>query len=157
MRTVLLWIIAMSCAAPLVAVEKTTSPVKLSPQIAEGLREISPKNIEATIRKLVSFGTRHTLSDATSETRGIGAARRWIQSEFERYSKDVDGRLEVMMDEFTQPPGERNPEPVQVVNVVATLPGSQPGVARSHLRCHRALRLSRQRPNERDRRCARSE
>ncbi|HEV8185589.1 MAG TPA: M28 family metallopeptidase [Chthoniobacterales bacterium] len=90
------------------------------------MREISAKNIEATIRKLVSFGTRHTLSDATSETRGIGAARRWIQSELERYSKDVDGRLEVMMDEFTQPPGERNPEPVQVVNVVATLPGSQP-------------------------------
>ncbi len=95
-------------------------------QISATLREISAKNIEATIGKLVSFGTRHTLSDATSETRGIGAARLWIQSEFQRYSKDSGGALEVTMDEFTQPPGERNPEPVQVVNVVATLPGSQP-------------------------------
>ena len=53
---------------------------KSNAQITETLREISAKNIEATIRKLVSFGTRHTLSDAKSETRGIGAARRWIQS-----------------------------------------------------------------------------
>ncbi|MDQ6624575.1 MAG: M28 family metallopeptidase [Verrucomicrobiota bacterium] len=105
--------------------EPAAIPAKTSPQIVEVTREISPKNIEATINKLVSFGTRHTLSDATSDTRGIGAARRWIQSEFERYSKECGGRLEVTMDEFTQPPGQRNPEPVQVVNVVATLPGSQ--------------------------------
>jgi hypothetical protein len=51
-------------------------------------KEISAQNIEASIRKLVIFGTRHTLSTATSETRGIGAARRWLQSEFKRYSKD---------------------------------------------------------------------
>lgn len=108
------------------AAEKTTAPAKPNAQLAELTREISAKNIEATIRKLVSFGTRHTLADATSETRGIGAARRWIQSEFERYSKEAGGRLEVTMDEFTQPAGARNPEPVQVVNVVATLPGSQP-------------------------------
>ena len=99
---------------------------KPNPQIAAVVREISAKNIEASIRKLVSFGTRHTLSDATSDTRGIGAARRWLQSEFERYSKDAGGRLQVTMDQFTQPPGERNPQPVQVVNVVATLPGEQP-------------------------------
>jgi hypothetical protein len=95
-------------------------------QIAGVVKEISAKNIEATIRKLVSFGTRHTLSDATSETRGIGAARRWLQSEFTRYSKDSGGRLQVTMDAFTQPPGERNPAPAQLVNVVATLPGVQP-------------------------------
>ncbi len=97
-----------------------------NPQITEVVREISAKNIEASIRKLVGFGTRHTLSDTTSETHGIGAARRWIQSEFERYGKDSGGRLQVTMDEFTQPPGKRNPQPVQVVNVVATLPGAQP-------------------------------
>ena len=50
-------------------------------QIREVVREISAKNIEASIRQLVGFGTRQTLSDATSETRGIGAARRWLQSE----------------------------------------------------------------------------
>src|SRR5437763_339476 len=109
------------------AVAPETEPqIKENPQITAVLSEISAKNIEATIRKLVSFGTRHTLSDAQSETRGIGAARRWIQSEFERYNKENGGRLEVTLDDFTQPPGERNPQPVQVVNVVATLRGAQP-------------------------------
>ena len=97
-----------------------------NPQIAGVVKEISAKNIEASIRKLVRFGTRHTLSETTSETRGIGAARRWLESEFQSYSKDSGGRLQVTMDEFTQPPGERNPQPVKVVNVVATLPGEQP-------------------------------
>jgi hypothetical protein len=99
---------------------------KPNPQIAGVVKEISAQNIEASIRRLVGFGTRHTLSDATSETRGIGAARRWLQAEFERYNKDAGGRLQVTMDEFTEPPGERNPQPAQVVNVVATLPGEQP-------------------------------
>src|SRR5215208_7865476 len=125
MRWIVLPLVAAAALiAPSQAAPKAAEP-KPNAQIAETLNEISPKNIEATIRKLASFGTRHTLSDASSETRGIGAARRWIQSEFERYSKESGGRLEVTMDEFTQPPGPRNPEPVQVVNVVATLPGSQ--------------------------------
>ncbi len=98
---------------------------KPNPQVAGVVKEISAQKIEASIRKLVSFGTRHTLSDNTSETRGIGAARRWLQAEFERYAKDSGNRLEVTMNEFTQPSGERNPQPVQVVNVVATLPGAQ--------------------------------
>jgi hypothetical protein len=115
------------CALAFAAPAPETEPkVKENPQIAALLSEVSSKNIEATIRKLVSFGTRHTLSDGQSETRGIGAARRWIQSEFERYSKENGGRLEVTLDDFTQPPGERNPQPVEVVNVVATLPGTQP-------------------------------
>src|SRR5450432_355670 len=109
--------VAVACSAPI---------PQPNPQIAGVVKEISAHNIEASIRRLVSFGTRHTLSDATSETRGIGAARHWIQSEFEHDAKDSGGRLQVTLDEFTQPPGERNPQPVQVVNVVATLPGEQP-------------------------------
>src|SRR5690606_31393982 len=54
----------------------------------------SSARIEADIRKLVSFGTRHTLSDTKSDTRGIGAARRWIRAEFERISADCGGCLE---------------------------------------------------------------
>ncbi|MBA3832921.1 MAG: M20/M25/M40 family metallo-hydrolase [Chthoniobacterales bacterium] len=104
----------------------TQLEVKENPQIAAVLSDISAANIGSTIRKLASFGTRHTLSDTQSDTRGIGAARRWIQSELERYSKEGGGRLEVTLDDFTQPPGERNPQPVQVVNVVATLRGTQP-------------------------------
>ena len=110
---------ATSSASPL-------PQLKPNPQVADVVRQIFAKNVEAHIRKLVSFGTRHTLSETQSETRGIGAARRWLQSEFTRYSKDSGGRLQVAMDEFTQPPGPRNPQPVQVVNVVATLPGEQP-------------------------------
>ena len=115
------WTFAVAAVAP--EMEPT---VKENNQIAAILSDISSKNIETTIRRLVSFGPRHTLSDAQSETRGIGAARRWIQSEFERYSKENGGRLEVTLDDSIQPPGERNPQPVQVVNVVATLPGTQP-------------------------------
>ncbi|PYJ85559.1 MAG: aminopeptidase, partial [Verrucomicrobia bacterium] len=115
------WTFTVAAVAP-----ETEPQIKENPQITAVLPEISAKNIEATIRKLVSFGTRHTLSDARSDMRGIGAARRWIQSEFERYSKENGGRLEVTLDDFTQPPGERNPQPVQVVNVVATLRGTQP-------------------------------
>ncbi len=101
-------------------------PPKPNAQIAETTREISPQRIEATIRKLVSFGTRHTLSETESPTRGIGAARRWIQAEFERCSREESGgRLQVSMDEFVPPSGPRNPGSVPVVNVVATLPGAQ--------------------------------
>jgi len=100
--------------------------VKENPQIAAVLSDVSAARIEATIRKLVSFGTRHTLSETESEMRGIGAARRWIKAELERYNTENGNRLEVAFDEFTQPPGKRNPQPVQVVNVVATLPGAQP-------------------------------
>ena len=99
---------------------------KLNPQIQKIVREISAANIEATIRKLVSFGTRHSLSETESDTRGIGAARRWIKSEFERYSRESGGRLQVEFDEFTQPPVARVPKPTQLVNVVATLLGRQP-------------------------------
>jgi len=112
-------------SVPVYAVSPTP-PDQKKTQITDVLHEISAKNIEATIRKLVSFGTRHTLSETASKTHGIGAAREWIQSEFARYSSDSGGRLQVTMDEFTEPPGPRNPQAVQVVNVVATLPGSQP-------------------------------
>ncbi|MFL6529998.1 MAG: aminopeptidase, partial [Chthoniobacterales bacterium] len=119
------FVVSLLLAGSIAAAEKPNES-KTNPQIAEVVKEISAKNIEAIDRKLVSFGTRHTLSDATSETRGIGAARRWIQSEFERYSKESGGRLQVTMDEFTQPPAPpRVLQPAQLVNVVATLPGTQ--------------------------------
>lgn len=67
----------------------------------EVLRDIgaapSAERIEADIAKLVSFDTRHTLSDTTSDTEGIGAARRWLKEEFERISADCGGCLEVFM------------------------------------------------------------
>ena len=98
---------------------------KLNPQIEKILGEISPANIEASIRKLVSFGTRHTLSIQDDPNRGIGAARKWIREEFDRYSKDSGGRLVISEDDFIQPAGGRVPQPTRLVNIVATLPGTQ--------------------------------
>src|SRR5438309_11477835 len=77
-----------------------TSAGPLNPQIQRIVREILASNIESTIKRLVSFGTRHTLSETESNTRGVGAARRWIKSEFDRYSRESGGRLQVPVDEL---------------------------------------------------------
>jgi len=103
------------------------------PQIAARLKEISAQRIRANIEKLVSFGTRSTISAqdpaAIPSGRGIGAAREWIKSEFERYSKDCGGCLEVKTDSFTEQPGERIPKATEITNVYAVLRGSDPANA----------------------------
>jgi hypothetical protein len=88
------------------------------------VREVSAKNIEATIRKLVSFGTRNTLSEQDNPTRGIGAARDWIVSEFQKISSDCGGCLAVEKQTFLQPKANRVPEPTNLTNVIATLRGT---------------------------------
>jgi hypothetical protein len=95
-----------------------------NPQIVRIVEEISAQRIEATIRKLVSFHTRHTLSETESATRGIGAARRWIKSELESCSRGT--ALKVEFDDHLVPAGPRMTQPTHVINVVATLPGTQP-------------------------------
>lgn len=84
----------------------------------------SSENIERDIRTLVNFGTRHTLSDTTSDTRGIGAARRWIKGEFERISAACDGCLEVFYVSDVVSGQRRIPDPVNIVNVVAIQRGT---------------------------------
>ena len=86
--------------------------------------DTSADRIEADITKLVSFGTRHTLSETESETRGIGAARRWIFDEFERISADCGGCLEVVYISDTVGGERRIPDPVEVVSVVAIQRGT---------------------------------
>lgn len=93
-------------------------------EIQKMLREISAKNIEASIRKLVSFGTRNTLSEQDNPTRGIGAARDWIFSEFEKFNRDCGGCMVVEKQSFTQSQGNRVPQPTVLTNVIATLKGS---------------------------------
>lgn len=90
---------------------------------------ITPDSCKAIDEKLVSFGTRHTLSDPTSETRGVGAARQWIKAELERYAQTGAGRLRVSLEEFTAPKGRRIAQPTPVANVVAVLPGTMPEAA----------------------------
>jgi Peptidase family M28 len=87
----------------------------------------SPQRVEVDIRKLVSFGTRHTLSDTLSATRGIGAARRWIYDEFQRISRACGNCLEVMYVDSVIPggPSGRIPRDTRVVNVVAIQRGQQ--------------------------------
>jgi Zn-dependent M28 family amino/carboxypeptidase len=80
---------------------------------------VSDKNIEKDIRTLVGFGTRHTLSDTTSETRGIGAARRWIKAEFEKISQNCNGCLEVYFQKQIIEGTPRIKEPTEVVSVIA--------------------------------------
>lgn len=93
--------------------------------IAAITKQISPQRIEARIRKLVSFGTRHSLSDTVSETRGIGAARRWIAADLQSCSRAAKNRLDVTLDEFVAEPSARVPQPTTMINVVATLRGFQ--------------------------------
>ena len=84
----------------------------------------SAERIEADIQTLVNFGTRHTLSETVSDTRGIGAARRWIQAEFERISATCGGCLEVRVQSEVISGGDRIPVPTAVVNVIAILKGT---------------------------------
>ena len=85
---------------------------------------VSAERIQADIEKLVSFGTRHTLSETDSDTRGIGAARRWIEAEFNQISKGCKVPLEVMTVSDMVGGFGRIPEPVEVVNVVAIQRGT---------------------------------
>lgn len=100
------------------------------PKIAAALREVSAERIQSNIDKLVSFGTRLTLSAqdpaSIAAGHGIGAAREWIKSQFEQYSKACGGCLEVKTDSFVEQPMDRIPKPTEITNVYAVLKGSDP-------------------------------
>jgi Zn-dependent M28 family amino/carboxypeptidase len=91
------------------------------------IESVSSKRLEKDVQILVNFGTRHTLSDTLSESRGIGAARRWIKSEFETISKNCDNCLEVFYQKnyFTPKDGDRIVKPVWINNVVAIQRGTK--------------------------------
>lgn len=93
------------------------------PEIARIVSEIDARNIERTIRKLVSFGSRNTLSVQDNPARGIGAARDWLYGEFHKIAAGSGGRLKVELQSFEQPKAARVPQPTKLTNVVATLPG----------------------------------
>jgi len=121
---VLAW--ALNCAAQNAGQEK----VPVDPQIAAALQQISAKQIRANIEKLASFETRSTLSAGDpgllAAGRGIAAARLWIVSELERYSRDCGGCLDVETYKFVEPAGERIPNPTEITDVYAVLKGSDP-------------------------------
>ncbi len=106
----------------------TPGPMAVDGRISAALQQVSAERIRANIEKLASFGTRLTLSAqdpaAIAAGRGIGAAREWIKSEFERYAKDCGGCLEVKTDSFTEPAADRIPQPTDITNVYAVLKGT---------------------------------
>ena len=105
----------------------TISQVVEDPEIKKMITEIKAENLEATVKKLVSLGTRHTLSDTKSKTKGIGAAQQWVKSEFDKYALESNGRLTAAIDYFTTPAdGKRVLKDSQLGNVMATLKGTDP-------------------------------
>ena len=121
MRLVLCVAIATVLSSPVVAAQV---PPAGKPELRAIATAPSADRIEADIRKLVSFGTRHTLSETGSDTRGIGAARRWIHAEFERISADCGGCLEVRYSRDFVSGEERIPDRAEVVSVIAIQRGT---------------------------------
>ncbi len=100
------------------------APPQVDPRIYEIVAAPSADRLEADVRALAGFGTRNTFSDTLSETRGIGAARRWIKSEFDKISADCGGCLEVSYQRSLVPASGRIPQDTWVVNVVAIQRGT---------------------------------
>jgi hypothetical protein len=113
-------------ALTLSAFPALAAPAEPDPVVQKIVADISRTRIEQRIRKLVSFETRHTLSQTDSDTRGIGAARRWIEAELRACSQAAGGRLQVSTQEWLEPVSRRVARPTTLVNVIATLPGDAP-------------------------------
>src|SRR5262249_4360680 len=82
-----------------------TRPQRPDAQLRAMLREVDPGRIEASVRRLAAFGTRHTLSSQDDPVRGIGAARDWLFDQFQAIAATSGGRMTVEKQTFTQPPG----------------------------------------------------
>src|SRR5713226_5838787 len=108
----------------LVLLLAAVAPARRDPRVEAVVQRIEPAPLQATVARLVGFGTRHTLSDTKSETRGIGAARRWLAGQFGAAAQGT--RLKPFEDRFTAEPGRRIPAPVELINVGAVLPGTDP-------------------------------
>ncbi|MBD0259886.1 MAG: M20/M25/M40 family metallo-hydrolase, partial [Cytophagales bacterium] len=102
----------------------TTTP---DPAIAQMVGEVSAQNLEAIVRRLSAFETRHSLSTTRGDKKGIGAARNWVEGEFKKYAAASGGRLTVTQDAYVlEPDGKRIDRRVEMKNVMATLKGTDP-------------------------------
>src|SRR5437773_2045224 len=116
---------APAAAAPVPDDDQRPQPTAQPPdaELRGLLRQIDQRNIEATVRKLASFGTRHTLSSQDDPVRGIGAATDWIFAQMQGFAAASGGRMTVQRQSFVQPAGPRIPVPTVLTNVIATLHG----------------------------------
>jgi hypothetical protein len=103
---------------------RAVRPQRATTELRRILAAVDPARIEANIRKLVSFGTRHTLSTQDDPNRGIGAARDWIAAEMTTYAAASGGQMAVTVPSYIQQPEGRIDVPTRISNVVATLKGS---------------------------------
>jgi hypothetical protein len=94
------------------------------PALRDLLRQIDPDRIQATITKLVSFGTRHTASSQTDPNRGIGAATQWVTDQMNSFAANSNGRMTVQQQTFVQPVSSNIPVPTTITNVIATIQGT---------------------------------
>ncbi len=99
------------------------------PRVERLVASVEAARLRSTVARLVSFGTRHTLSDPASPTRGIGAARRWLGEEFAALARLPGSRLRPFEDRFEAERGPRLPRPVEVLNLGVVLPGTDPARA----------------------------
>jgi hypothetical protein len=100
------------------------------PRVEKIVARIEAAQLQQTVAKLVSFGTRLTISDPNDPARGIGAARKWLAGELAAISARPGSRLKPFEDRFTAPVGRRIPAPVEIVNVGVVLPGTDPARAK---------------------------
>ncbi|SFA45202.1 Peptidase family M28 [Pedobacter suwonensis] len=99
--------------------------VNRNQDIDKMVKAVNPDSLKSYISKMVSFGTRNTLSDIKSKTKGIGAARNWVLSKFNQFAKQSDGRLTAYLDTITlKPDGKRVDQPTLLGNAVAILKGT---------------------------------
>lgn len=112
--------------ALLFAQDNLTAPPAVDMRMYDIIESVSAERIESDIRRLAGFGTRNTFSDTVSDTRGIGAARRWIKAEFDKISADCGGCLEVFYQQDFVEEGmtARVPKDAWIVNVVAIQRGT---------------------------------
>lgn len=121
------------CVLLLAGVTPTQASEAGDPVVRQILSDISAERIERRIRALAAFETRHTQSETQSDTRGIGAARRWIERELQACSRAAGGALRVEMQSHLEPAGRRLTRPTELVNVVATLPGASAAAGRERI------------------------
>lgn len=124
-------LLSTTLALSLTAAANAQVSQTVDPAIATAVKTISAASVRSADEKLVSFGTRSTLSAqdpaSIAAGHGIGAAREWLEVQLEAYSKECGGCLEVKTDEFVQEPGPRVPQPTTLTNVYAVLKGSESG------------------------------
>ncbi|MCI0751424.1 MAG: M20/M25/M40 family metallo-hydrolase [Flammeovirgaceae bacterium] len=102
---------------------------QIDSEVRKMTKEVSADSIKKYIAAMAGFETRHSLSDTLSQTRGIGAARRWVAGKFKQFARDNKANMKVVLDPFEVKPNPRNPRVNRVVtmkNVLATLPGTDP-------------------------------